>query len=153
MGRTARGVRGIKLMGDDYVAGAVVIERDPEWRATHRLLMITEGGFGKRLDEALFENKGRGIKGMCCHKITDRTGPLVGIATVTDDDDVMMITNDGTIIRMHCNGIPEYGRTAAGVIVMRLGDDAKIVNFTTMSAEAESDEEAEASDEEVQAEE
>ncbi len=140
MGRTAHGVRGIRLMGDDYVAGAVIIERDPEWRASHRLLMITEGGFGKRLDEALFENKGRGIKGMCCHKVTDKTGPLVGIATVTDDDDVMMITVDGTIIRMHCNGIPEYGRTAAGVIVMRLGDESKIVNFTTMAAEADEDE-------------
>ena len=141
MGRTARGVRGIKLMGDDYVAGAVVIERDAEWRASHRLLMITEGGFGKRLDEALFENKGRGIKGMCCHKVTERTGRLVGIATVTESDDVMMITNDGTIIRMHCDTIPEYGRTAAGVIVMRLGEESKIVNFTTTAAEEEEAEE------------
>ena len=97
--------------------------------------MITEGGFGKRLDEAHFENKGRGIKGMCCQKVTDKTGPLIGIATVTEDEDVMLITNDGNIIRMHCKGIPEYGRTAAGVIVMRLGDESKIVNFTTTASE------------------
>jgi len=144
MGRTARGVRGIRLMGDDYVAGAVIIERDEEWRRSHRLIMITENGFGKRLDEAHFENKGRGIKGMCCYKITDRTGPLVGIETVSETDDVMMITNDGTIIRTPTAGIPEYGRTAAGVIVMRLSDEAKIVNFTVTSAAEEAEAEAEA---------
>ena len=148
MGRTARGVRGIRLMGDDYVAGAVIIERDEEWRKSHRLIMITENGFGKRLDEAHFENKGRGIKGMCCYKITDRTGPLVGIETVLETDDVMMITNDGTIIRTPTAGIPEYGRTAAGVIVMRLSDDAKIVNFTVTAAAEEAEAEAEAEAEE-----
>jgi DNA gyrase subunit A len=149
MGRTARGVRGVRLMGDDYVAGAVIIERDEEWRKSHRLIMITENGFGKRLDEAHFENKGRGIKGMCCYKITDRTGPLVGIETVSETDDVMMITNEGMIIRTPCAGIPEYGRTAAGVIVMRLAEDAKIVNFTvTAAAEEETEAEAEAEAEE-----
>ena len=148
MGRTARGVRGIRLMGDDYVAGAVIIERDEEWRKSHRLIMITENGFGKRLDEAHFENKGRGIKGMCCYKITDRTGPLVGIETVLETDDVMMITNDGTIIRTPTAGIPEYGRTAAGVIVMRLSDDAKIVNFTVTAAAEEAEAEVEAEAEE-----
>ncbi len=144
MGRAAHGVRGIKLTGDDYVAGAVIIERDEEWRASHRLIMITENGFGKRLDEAHFENKGRGIKGMCCYKITERTGALVGIETVTETDDIMMITNDGTIIRTPCTGIPEYGRTAAGVIVMRLSDDAKIVNFTTTAASEDGEEADEA---------
>ncbi|MBQ7828292.1 MAG: DNA gyrase subunit A [Clostridia bacterium] len=153
MGRTARGVRGIRLMGDDYVAGAVIIERDEEWRRSHRLIMITENGFGKRLDEAHFENKGRGIKGMCCYKITDRTGPLVGIETVSETDDVMMITNDGTIIRTPTVGIPEYGRTAAGVIVMRLSDDAKIVNFTVTAAATEEEAEVEASSEEAPTEE
>jgi len=147
MGRTARGVRGIRLMGDDYVAGAVIIERDEEWRRSHRLIMITENGFGKRLDEAHFENKGRGIKGMCCYKITDRTGPLVGIETVSETDDVMMITNDGTIIRTPTAGIPEYGRTAAGVIVMRLSDDAKIVNFTVTAAATEEESETESESE------
>lgn len=153
MGRTARGVRGIRLMGDDYVAGAVIIERDEEWRRSHRLIMITENGFGKRLDEAHFENKGRGIKGMCCYKITDRTGPLVGIETVSETDDVMMITNDGTIIRTPTAGIPEYGRTAAGVIVMRLSDEAKIVNFTVTAAATEEEAEVEASSEEAPTEE
>ena len=149
MGRTARGVRGIRLMGDDYVAGAVIIDRDEEWRRAHRLIMITENGFGKRLDEAHFENKGRGIKGMCCYKITDRTGPLVSIETVTDTDDVMMITNDGTIIRTPAAGIPEYGRTAAGVIVMRLSEESKIVNFTVTAAAEEEASEAEASEAEA----
>ena len=150
MGRTARGVRGIRLMGDDYVAGAVIIDRDEEWRRAHRLIMITENGFGKRLDEAHFENKGRGIKGMCCYKITDRTGALVSIETVTDTDDVMMITNDGTIIRTPAAGIPEYGRTAAGVIVMRLSEESKIVNFTVTAAAEEEASEAEASEAEAE---
>ena len=140
VGRTARGVRGVRLEPGDYVAGAVLIPRDEEWRRTHRLLTITENGFGKRLDEALFENKGRGIKGMCCHKISEKTGALVGIAAVTDDDDVMMITNGGLIIRMHCAGIPEYGRTASGVIVMRLSDGASVVNFTVTAAAEDDDE-------------
>ena len=147
VGRTARGVRGIRLMGEDYVAGAVVIERDEEWRRTHRLLMITENGFGKRLDEALFENKGRAIKGMCCHKVTDKTGELVGIATVTESDDVMMITNDGTIIRTYTGGIPEYGRTASGVIVMRPAEGSKIVNFTVTAVSEDEEEEPEEEEE------
>lgn len=147
MGRTAHGVRGIRLTGDDCVAGAVIIERDEEWRRSHRLIMITENGFGKRLDEAHFENKGRGNKGMCCYKITERTGALVGIDTVTETDDIMMITNDGTIIRTPCAGIPEYGRTAAGVIAMRLADDASIVNFTVTAAAEEDADESESAEE------
>ncbi|MCI9450374.1 MAG: DNA gyrase subunit A [Clostridiales bacterium] len=141
MGRSAHGVRGIRLMGDDRVAGAVVIpKKENDEDSGERLIMITENGYGKRLDERHFENKGRGIKGMCCYKISEKTGKLVGIESVSSEDDILMITNEGLVIRTHCDEIPEYGRTAAGVIVMRLGEDAKIVNFTTTEKASEEDE-------------
>ena len=142
VGRTARGVRGMKLMEGDSIAGAAILSRDPEWVEHHRLITLTEKGFGKRMSPALFENKGRGIKGMCAHKLSDKTGELVGIATVTDDDDLMLITDDGTIIRTPADGIPAYGRTASGVIVMRTGD-ASIVNFTVTEKAEEEEEETE----------
>ena len=145
VGRTARGVRGISLTAGDRVAGAVTICRDDEWRDSHRLIMITERGFGKRVDERLFENKGRAIKGMCCYKVGEKTGKLIGIATVTAEDDILLITSGGTIIRTSSEGIPEYGRTASGVIVMRCDEDERIMNFTTTTRAAEeSAEEADA---------
>ena len=94
------------------------------------------------MSPALFENKGRGIKGMCAHKLSDKTGELVGIATVTENEDLMLITDDGTIIRTPADGIPAYGRTASGVIVMRTGD-ASIVNFTVTEKAEEEEEETE----------
>ncbi len=146
VGRTARGVRGMKLMGGDSIAGAAILSRDPEWVEHHKLITLTEKGFGKRMSPALFENKGRGIKGMCAHKLSEKTGELVGIATVTDDDDLMLITDDGTIIRTPADGIPAYGRTASGVIVMRTGDSA-IVNFTVTEKEDEEDDAGEETEE------
>ncbi len=141
VGRVARGVKGISLTAGDRVAGAVTIRRDEEWRDSHRLIMITERGYGKRVDERLFENKGRGIKGMCCYKISEKTGKLIGISSVTSEDDILLITSGGTIIRTSAEGIPEYGRTASGVIVMRTDEDEKIMNFTTTTRENEEDDE------------
>ena len=136
----------MKLMGGDSIAGAAILSRDPEWVEHHKLITLTEKGFGKRMSPALFENKGRGIKGMCAHKLSEKTGELVGIATVTDDDDLMLITDDGTIIRTPADGIPAYGRTASGVIVMRTGDSA-IVNFTVTEKEDEEDDAGEETEE------
>lgn len=141
IGRTGRGVRGITLRDGDEVAGACVIEKTPGWSDTHSLLCITEGGFGKRLSPDLFEAKGRGIMGMICQKITDKTGLLCGISIVTPEDDILMITNDGTIIRTPADGIPMYGRSASGVIVMRLSEGSSLVNFAL--TEKESEEESE----------
>lgn len=133
VGRTARGVRGIKLREGDEVAGASLVDD------TMKLVTITEGGFGKRTEFSAYDSKGRGNFGVICHKITEKTGKLTGIATVADDDDLMLITNDGTIIRTPVEGIPVYGRAAGGVIVMRLGEGASIVNFTATAKEAVSD--------------
>ena len=126
MGRTARGVRGIKLEDDDYVVGCTLVEEDKY------LITVTENGFGKRSGFEDFTVHNRGGKGVTCHNLTEKTGLLTGIATVDADDDLMLITNDGTIIRTGASEIPVYGRSASGVIVMRLDEGSKIVNFATV---------------------
>ena len=140
MGRTAGGVIGVRLTGDDYVVGAATLYRDDAWNDAHKLMTITENGFGKRMDPRSFEPKGRAIMGVTCHNLSDKTGDLTGIAVVTDTDDVMMITSSGTVIRTPVSGIPAYGRTAGGVIVMRLSEGDKICNFA-LAAQKEDEEE------------
>ncbi len=136
MGRTARGVRGISLRGDDYVAGVCLVEEGKD------LLCITENGYGKR---SPFEDfrlmKNRGGHGVTCYNLTDKSGILTGIAAVDDEDDIMMITDSGTIIRTPVAGVPSRSRSAGGVIVMRLGEEQKLVNFTITPHSNEEEEE------------
>ena len=129
LGRTARGVRGVKLREGDFVVGAVIVDD------TKQLITVTEKGFGKRTPFEDFRVKGRGGLGVTCHNLTDKTGLLAGIAAVTDDDDLMMITNLGTIIRTHVKQINTYSRTAAGVIVMRLGEGQLVSGFSKVAHE------------------
>ena len=130
MGRTARGVRGISLEEDDYVVGVALVEPD------RKLITITEGGYGKRTEYEDFRlMKHRGGKGVTCHNISEKTGKLTAISSVKEDDDLMMITNDGTIIRIPVEGIPTYSRSAGGVIVMRLSEGASIVNIARVESE------------------
>lgn len=132
MGRTARGVRGIRLKGDDEVVGVSVVEEGK------KLITITEKGFGKRNDFDCFSAHSRGTMGVICHRLTAKTGELAGIAAVSDDDDIMVITNEGTIIRMAVSSIPVYSSgSTSGVIVMRLDGEAKIVNFAVTKSEKE----------------
>ena len=132
MGRTARGVKGITLRGNDYVTGVAIVDEEKS------LVTVTEGGFGKKTPFSDFrEMKNRGGKGVTCHKLTEKTGKLCGIATVCDEDDLMMITDGGTIVRTPVCDIPTYSRTAGGVIMMRLGEGQKIVNFTKVAREEE----------------
>ena len=138
MGRTARGVRGISLRGDDFVTGVAIVEEDK------KLVTVTENGFGKRTDFEDFRvMKNRGGFGVVCHNLSEKTGKLCSIATVSEDDDLMMITDSGTIIRTPVSGIPTYSRSAGGVIVMRLGDGQKLVNFTRVPHEDENIEDEE----------
>ena len=135
MGRTARGVRGIKLREGDFVVGVSVVDE------TKQIVTITEGGYGKKTSFEDFRvMKHRGGFGVACHKITEKTGKLAGIATVSDDDDLMMITNSGMVIRTPVSGIPTYSRTAGGVIIMRLAENQKIANFTAVAHEDEEEE-------------
>ena len=127
MGRTARGVRGITLVGDDYVVGVAVVDE------TKSLLTVTEGGMGKRTPFSDFrEMKHRGGRGVTCHKISDKTGKLSAIISVEEDDDIMLITDEGTIIRTSVSSINLYSRTASGVIIMRLNEGAKLSNIARL---------------------
>ncbi|MBQ7320506.1 MAG: DNA gyrase subunit A [Clostridia bacterium] len=138
MGRTARGVRGIHLREGDTVAGVAVVEED-KWMIT-----VTENGYGKRTPFSdLRTMRNRGGMGVVCHNLTDKTGLLAGIATVDENDDIMMITDQGTIVRTPVADINIYSRTASGVIVMRLGEGQKLVTFTKVAREDEAAEEAE----------
>jgi DNA gyrase subunit A len=139
MGRTARGVRGITLRGDDYVAGVIAIEEDK------KLLTITQNGFGKRTEFDEFRlMKNRGGMGVVCHNVNERTGRIAGIAAVDGSEDMMIITDGGTIIRTPVEGVPTYSRSASGVIVMRLGEGQSCVSFTTLPHSEGEDEDAQA---------
>ena len=146
MGRTARGVRGISLRDGDYVTGVAIVEEGKS------LLTVTENGFGKRTEFEDFRLMlHRGGYGVTCHNITDKTGKLCGIRTVDGDEDLMMITDGGTIVRTPIADIPTYSRTAGGVIVMRLAEGQKLVHFTSVAKEE--DEEIEEAVEKVEADE
>ena len=130
MGRSARGVRGIKLGDDDCVAGVTIVDEDKY------LITITEKGFGKLTEfDDMRAMKNRGGSGFKCHNISERTGDLAGIATVSRDEDIMMITDAGMIVRTPVDGVPVYSRTAAGVIMMRLAEGSKLVYFTVVTDE------------------
>ena len=134
MGRSARGVRGIRLKDDDYVIGVVNVDY------SKKLLTVTENGFGKRTDFEDFRlMKSRGGGGVICHNLTDKTGMLAGIISVDDNDDIMMITDSGIIIRTPSEGVSVYSRTASGVIMMRLEEGQRLVNVTKVAKEEEND--------------
>ena len=143
MGRNARGVKGITLVDDDVVVGVCLVDDEKT------LLTVTENGMGKRtLFSDFREMKHRGGRGVTCHNINEKTGKLASILTVSEDDDIMLITNEGTIIRTAVSGINVYSRTAGGVILMRLDEGCTINNV----ARLEKNEEIEAETEAVEAE-
>ncbi len=143
MGRAARGVRGIKLKGDDYVVGASLVEEGK------MLITVTEKGYGKRNPFEGYVAHSRGTTGVLCHKLTEKTGKLAGIATVADDDDIMIITNEGILIRMPVSDVNVYdGNSTVGVRVMRLDENAVIVNFAATKSEAKEEAEINAAIEE-----
>ncbi|MBQ6043705.1 MAG: DNA gyrase subunit A [Clostridia bacterium] len=129
VGRQARGVRMMTLPSGATVVGAAAIPREREGLS---VLTVTSRGFGKRTDPMDFTIQNRGGKGMICHKLSDKTGSLVGLELVHDDDDCMLITEAGIIIRTAVSEIPVYGRAASGVIVMRTADDTRVANFTVV---------------------
>ena len=134
MGRSATGVRGVNLREGDKVVGASVVTDQDE------VLIITEKGYGKRTLASEYPTKGRGGKGIKTANITEKNGPLAGLLTVKGDEDLMIITDTGVMIRTGVANISQTGRSTQGVKVMRLDQDAKIVTFTTVQAD-EKDEE------------
>ncbi|MBQ7124878.1 MAG: DNA gyrase subunit A, partial [Clostridia bacterium] len=125
-GRNSRGVIGIRPTDGDFVAGVSVVDNNK------KLLTITENGFGKRCDFEEFAAHNRGGKGMRCHTVNEKTGRIASIAAVDENDDILLITNTGTVIRTHISEIPVYSRTASGVIVMRHNEDSYVSNFTVV---------------------
>ncbi len=145
MGRAARGVRGIRLRGEDIVVGAAIVEDGKS------LITLTEKGYGKRNDFSIYTAHSRGTMGIICQKITEKTGYLAGIAAVRENDDIMIITNDGTIIRTPVSGIPVYeGNNTAGVIIMRLSGDARIISFAAAKSEEEEEAELQTAEEKIE---
>ena len=128
MSRIATGVKGVNLRDGDTVVGASVITDQDE------VLIITDKGYGKRTVATEYPTKGRGGKGMQTAKITEKNGSLAGLMTVKGDEDLMIITDTGVMIRTNVANISQTGRSTMGVKVMRLDQDAKIVTFTTVAA-------------------
>ena len=129
MGRTARGVRGIRLSGDDYVVGACIAKEDS------KLLVVTEKGYGKKTELSEYKVQNRGGKGIFTYKITEKTGKIAGTRTVTDEDDIMLITSEGVLIRMHAEEISTFGRQTQGVRIMRLDDGVSLVSMAKTTRE------------------
>ncbi len=137
MSRNATGVRGVNLREGDQVVGAGVISD------TDEVLVITEKGYGKRTLASEYPTKGRGGKGIKTANITDKNGYLAGLMTIKGEEDLMIITNTGVIIRTNVANISQTGRATLGVKVMRLDQNAQIVTFTTVEADDKEDSQVE----------
>lgn len=138
MGRDACGVMGIRLRQGDWVIGAARARED------HQVLMVTENGYGKRteMDEYIRgdgpqKRGGYGLKG---YQVTDKTGPVVGVKVISDEDDILIINDAGVIIRMECAGINCYSRGAQGVKLMNLDDGVKVISIARTDREEEAEE-------------
>ena len=129
MSRMAAGVKGVTLRDGDQVVGAAAITDDQE------VLIITEKGYGKRTSATEYPTKGRGGKGIKTANITDKNGNLAGIVTVSGDEDIIVITDTGVVIRTAVANISQTGRVTQGVKVMRLDDTARIVTFALVEPE------------------
>ncbi|MCH8284979.1 hypothetical protein IIB79_00440, partial [candidate division KSB1 bacterium] len=142
MGRTATGVRGVRLRKNDFVVGMVVIKRD----AT--LMVVTEKGFGKRSFVRDYRITRRGGVGIITIKTTERIGKMITIQEVVDEDDLMIITTNGVVIRLKIQGVNVIGRNTQGVRLIRLDEKDNIADVTRVAKSDEEDEESEESEEE-----
>ena len=136
MGRNTSGVRGMSLGKDDRIVDMVVIKNTHE--AT--VLAISENGYGKRSLVDDYREQSRGGKGVITLKITPKTGNLIALKEVTDQDDLMVITEGGKVIRMSCSGIRTMGRNTQGVRIMRLDSSEAIAAVTRVVNEEEDEE-------------
>ena len=131
MGRPAHGVRGIDLEAGDAVAGLVVV------RDGATLLTVTQQGYGKRTQVREYKLQNRGGKGILNYNITDKTGPVAGVQMVDETDDLMLVTDDGVVIRIDVAEVPIYSRVTQGVRVMRLDEGVRLVTITRADKEPE----------------
>lgn len=131
MGRTTRGVKAIELNEGDCVVSAVVAEEGKD------ILAVTENGYGKRTKLEEYRVQTRGGKGIFTYKLTEKTGDLIGLVSAPEESDVMLITSDGTVIRMHVDEISVYGRQTQGVRLMKLESDVTTVSLALTEREEE----------------
>jgi len=134
LGRVSHGVRGIRLSGDDYVVGMSTAKEDGD------LLVVTEKGFGKKTSLDEYKTQNRGGQGVNTYRLSDATGNIAGIKVVTEEDDIMLITSDGTIIRMKTREVSRIGRLTKGVRLMRLDDDVHVVSIARTEEREDEDE-------------
>ena len=134
MGRDTRGVKGIELRKGDYVVGMALAD------GKDYLMTVTENGMGKKSPIEDYRLQSRGGLGIKNYNITEKTGKILGINTITDEDDLMMITVEGTVIKMHTDEIRPCGRVAQGVILMRTDDNTKVAAMAIMEREEETEE-------------
>lgn len=121
MGRSARGVKGISLLAHDFLVGMEVVEDDKN------ILVVTEKGCGKRTLASAYRKQSRGGKGLITVRITERNGPIVAVRQVSDDEDLMMVTDKGKIIRLRVSDIPTIGRITQGVKLIDIAGDDRVV--------------------------
>lgn len=129
MGRTAAGVRGINLRDNDYVVGSGVIKDSNE------VLVISEKGYGKRTSASEYPVKGRGGKGIKTANVTEKNGPLAGVTVVDGSQDIMVITDDGIMIRFKIDDVSQTGRSTIGVRLIKVGADNKVASLAIVPAE------------------
>lgn len=140
LGRTAAGVRGISLRDEDTVVGLDVAHAESE----DEVLVVTENGYGKRTPVSEYRLSNRGGKGIKTAKITERNGNIVCITTVTGEEDLMIVTNGGVIIRLDVEDISQNGRAAQGVRLMRLGEEQFVSTVAKVIDKTEDEEATEA---------
>ena len=133
MGRSAAGVRGIRLRDNDYVIGSAILE--PE----SKVFVISENGYGKQTAASEYPIKGRGGKGIKTTNITEKNGPLAGLTTVNGDEDIMVITDKGVMIRFKISDVSETGRATLGVRLINLGADSIVSSMTKVEPEDENE--------------
>lgn len=131
MGRSAAGVRGIRLRDDDFVVGSAILAPD------HKVLVITENGYGKQTPVEEYPIKGRGGKGIKTANITEKNGPLAGMAIVGGEEDIMLTTDKGVMIRFGAETVSETGRATLGVRVIRLEDGSKVATLAKVDKESD----------------
>jgi len=133
LGRVSHGVRGIRLAEGDYVVGMSAAKEDAD------LLVVTENGYGKKTSLAEYKTQNRGGQGVNTYRLSETTGDVAGIKVVTESDDIMLITSDGTIIRMKTREISRIGRLTKGVRLMRL-NDVQVVSIARTEEQEEEEE-------------
>jgi len=134
MGRVSRGVRGINLEEGDYVIGMSLAVEDG------KMLVVSEKGYGKKTELSEYKTQTRGGKGTTSYKISDATGAVAGVEIVTPEDDAILITSEGVIIRMDTEDISTYGRVTKGVRLMRMGEETQVMTVAVVKKETDEEE-------------